>query len=182
MSKPSQVIVLVEDDHHEMLVRRYLKKRGLVERQMTIKRSPSGEGSAENWVRRSFAKEVTVYRNRHAQTALIVVIDADVGTVQDRLRQLDQALRESGKDPVDATTEHIARLAPKRNIETWTLCLNGHAVDEETDYKKKNHDWTQLIPPAAEILFQWTRPNVEPPAHCIDSLQNGIRELKRLAF
>src|SRR5215467_10997032 len=106
-----------------MLIRRYLKKRGLIERQMTIKRSPSGEGSAENWVRKAFTKEVNAYRSRHAQTALIVVIDADMGTVQDRLRQLDQALKENGKDSVDVRTEQIARLVPKRNIEKWLLCL-----------------------------------------------------------
>ena len=182
MSKPSLVIVVVEDDHHEMLVRRYLKKRGLVEHQMTIKRSPSGGGSAENWVRKSFAKEVNVYRNRHAQTALIAVIDADVSTVQDRLRQLNQALRENGQEPVDARTEQIARLAPKRNIETWVLCLNGHGVDEETNYKRTRHDWNELIPPAAETLFQWTSSKGEPPDHCIESLRNGVKELKRLAF
>jgi hypothetical protein len=182
VSKPSLVIVIVEDDHHEMLVRRYLKKRGLVERQMTIKRSPSGEGSAENWVRKSFIKEVNAYRSRHAQTALIVVIDADIGTVQDRLRQLDQGLRENGKDPVDTRTEQIARLAPKRNIETWLLCLNGHAVDEETNYKRTRDDWNELIRPAAETLLQWTRSKADLPNHCIDSLQNGVKELKSLAF
>jgi hypothetical protein len=97
VSKPSRVIIVVEDDHHEMLIRRYLKKRGLVEREMRIRRSPSGEGSAENWVRKTFANEVSNYRSRHAQTALIVVIDADKATVQHRLQQLDQALRDSRK-------------------------------------------------------------------------------------
>src|SRR5271166_4179547 len=90
MSKPSQIIVVVEDDHHKMLVYRYLSKCR-VERNVRIERSPSGAGSAENWVRRRFAQEVSVYRKRHAKTALIVVIDADTHTLQDRLRQLDRA-------------------------------------------------------------------------------------------
>jgi hypothetical protein len=141
--------------------------------------SPSGQGSAEAWVRKTFAKEVSAFRSRHAQTKLIVVIDADTGSVQDRLRQLDQTLRENGKEPVDATTEQIARLIPKRNIETWVLCLNGHAVDEETNYKKTRNDWNELIPQAAETLLDWTRSG-EPPNHCVDSLRNGVRELKRL--
>jgi len=49
--------------------------------------------------------------------------------------------------------ESVARLVPKRNIETWTLCLNAGTVDEETDYT---------------------------PAHYIDSLRLGIKELKQL--
>jgi hypothetical protein len=129
VSKPSQVIVLVEDDHQEMLVYRYLKKRGLRTR---IESSPSGKGSAESWVRKSFAKEVSAYRIRQAKasTALIVVIDADTHTVLDRLNQLDQALRDAGKQRIDAGAEQIARLVPKRNVETWILCLTGQEVDE----------------------------------------------------
>jgi hypothetical protein len=180
VSKPSVVIIVVEDDHHEMLVRRYLKKRGLVEREMRIRRSPSGEGSAENWVRKTFAAEVSRYRSRHAQTALIVVIDADTVTVQHRLNQLDQALRDSGKEIVYPGRERIARLVPKRNVETWILCLNGHAVDEATDCKEKNHDWNELIPPAAETLLQWARSKAEPPHPCTDSLRKGIKELRHL--
>jgi DNA polymerase III psi subunit len=181
MSRPSLVIVVLEDDNHEMLVRRYLKRRGMREHEIRIEISPSGEGSAENWVRKTFAKEVSAYRSRHAQTKLIVVIDADTGTVQERLRQLDQALKDSGKQVVDADTEQIARLAPKRNVETWILCLNGHAVDEETDYTKRD-DWSKLIPSAAETLFQWTRSTDELPQHCVDSLRSGVRELKHLRF
>ncbi len=184
MSKPSQVIVVLEDDHHKMLVYRYLIKRGLESNVLRIERSPSGEGSAESWVRKTFVREVNAYRSRsrHTQTALIVVIDADTGTVHDRLRQLDQALKDSRKETVDTDTEQIARLVPKRNIETWILCLNEQAVDEETDYKKTRNDWNELIPPAAEGLFQWTRSNDEPPKHCVDSLRSGVRELKRLVF
>jgi hypothetical protein len=181
VSKPSQVIVLVEDDHQEMLVYRYLKKRGLRPR---IESSPSGKGSAESWVRKSFAKEVSAYRIRQAKasTALIVVIDADTHTVQDRLNQLDQALRDAGKQRVDAGTEQIARLVPKRNVETWILCLTGQEVDEETDYKNAKDGWNKLIPQAAEALFQWSRPHADLPNRCIDSLQSGVRELNRLSF
>jgi hypothetical protein len=181
MSRPSLVIVVLEDDNHEMLVRRYLKKRGMREHEIRIEISPSGEGSAENWVRKTFVKEISAYRTRHARTKLIVVIDADTGTVQERLRQLDQALRDNGKQAVDTDSEQIARLVPKRNVETWIRCLNGHAVDEETDYKKKD-DWSKLIPPAAETLFQWTQSTDEPPQRCVDSLRSGVRELRHLRF
>jgi len=184
VSKSSRVyvIVVLEDSRHEMLARRYLKSRGMGEREMRIKRSPSGEGNAEGWVRKTFAEEVNVYRSRHAKTALIVVIDADSQTVQERWRQLDQALEDVGKRRVDVEHEQIARLVPKRNVETWILCLNEQEVDEDTDYKRTRHDWNELIPPAAETLFRWTLPRAELPKHCIDSLQSGVRELNRLTL
>lgn len=184
MSKSSRVyvIVVLEDARHEMLARRYLKKHGVGEREMRIERSPSGEGNAEGWVRKTFAMEVNVYRSRRAKTALIVIIDADAHTVQERWRQLDQALEDGGKAGVDVDREQIARLVPKRNVETWILCLNEQEVNEDTDYKRTRHDWNELIPPAAERLFRWTLPKAELPDHCIHSLQSGVRELNRLTF
>jgi hypothetical protein len=184
MGKSSRVyfIVVLEDARHEMLTRRYLKKRGVGEREMRIERSPSGEGNAEGWVRKTFVKEVNVYRGRHAKTALIVVIDADTHTVQERWRQLDQSLQEGGKQRVDVDHEQIARLVPKRNVETWILCLNEREVDEDSDYKRTRDDWTELIPSAAETLFRWTLPKAELPNHCVDSLEGGVRELSRLTF
>ena len=117
-------------------------------------------------------------RSQRAQTALIVIIDADVGTVKHRLLQLDQALEGSEQKAVDDTSEEIARLVPKRNVETWILCLNGEAVNEEDDYTEQ--DRTSLIPEAAEALFHWTQSDAPPPTNCIESLRSGIRELKRL--
>lgn len=180
MSKPSLVIVLVEDNCHKMLLYRYLVKRGLDRHLIRIQQSPSGAGSAENWVRREFVREVSEYRSRQAKTELIVVIDADTGTVHDRLQQLDQALLDGGKQAVDTDAERIARLVPKRNIETWILCLNGQRVDEAMDYKQARNNWSELIAPAAETLLQWTRPNAGLPDDCVDSLRRGIVELNRL--
>lgn len=184
MSKSSRVyvVVVLEDDRHKMLASRYLKKRGVGDREMRIERSPSGKGNAEGWVRKTFVKEVDRYRSRHAKTALIVVIDADTHTVQDRYRQLDRALEDGGKQRVDVEHEQIARLVPKRNVETWILCLNGHAVDEDADYKKTRDDWNDLIPQAAGTLLEWTRQRPGPANHCIDSLRAGIGELDRLIF
>jgi hypothetical protein len=183
MNKPSQVIVIVEDEHHKQVIYKYLKIRNLKQHAIRIEMSPSGEGSAENWVRKKFVKEVSTYRsrNRYAQTALIVAIDADTGSVQDRLKQLDQELTDNGKERVTPEAERIARLVPKRNIETWILCLNEENVDEETDYKSTRNDWNNLIPQAAESLSDW-RSKAEPPKFCVDSLRCGIGELNHLEF
>src|SRR5580698_2093395 len=108
MSKPSMIIVLLEDDHQQRVVYRYLKLRGLA-RESVFKSSPSGEGSGEQWVRQRFVKEVTAYRGRRAkaETALIVVIDADRRSVQQRLNQLQQTLRDAGL-PVVGDSERVA--------------------------------------------------------------------------
>jgi hypothetical protein len=180
MSKGCLVIVVVEDESQEMLVRRFLRNKGLGTHEMRIERSPSGVGSAENWVRQKFVREVTVYRRRHARTAVIVAIDADTNTVQHRQRQLNDALEAAGESEVDAKSEEIARLVPRRNVESWILCLNGHAVDEETDYKNTKNNWTELIPSAAKTLLLWTHSKDAIPQHCIDSVKDGIGEIKRL--
>lgn len=179
MSKPSLVIAIIEDDHQKMLVYRYLIKRGFEGRRIRIRRSPSGRGSAENWVRKTWVEDVKAYRRRHAQTALVVMIDADTSTVQHRLTQLDHALTDIGEETV-TEVEQIARLVPKRNVETWILCLNQTQVNETRDYKGDRDDWNELIPAAAQRLCDWVRSQHELPALCIDSVRTGVRELRRL--
>lgn len=178
MSGPSLVIVVAEDRHQSRLIWRYLKKCGVGTHAIRIHQAPAGAGSAEAWVRDQFPTEVKIYRNRPPQTALIVAIDADIRTVQHRLNQLDEALRGAAQ-PAIQTEEQIARLVPKRNVETWILCLNDHNVNEEEDYKSRQVEWGELIPFAANQLHEWTR---ETPLHCTDSLRTAIAGLARLRF
>ena len=181
MSNPSKVVVVLEDDRHKMFIQRYLRKHGVDTTSVRIERSPSGRGSAEKWVCQRFVKEMAAFRRRHAKKLLIVVVDADRHTVQSRLDQLDQALRDNEDTPV-TKKEEVARLVPRRNIETWILCLTEHEVDEETDYKEQPHQWTKIIPDATARLFEWGRLNSELPSNCVDSLKKGIVELRRLDF
>jgi hypothetical protein len=149
---------------------------------MRIVKSPSGAGSAELWVRERFAIEVEAYRGRRAKTKLIVVIDADTRSVQQRISQLDQALREAGAPPISNNEEGIARLVPRRNIETWILCLNDVQVDEDTDYKRTRDNWNEMMRSAVGTLYTWARPRAPLPPLCIESLRIGIRELQRLGL
>jgi hypothetical protein len=174
----------VEDIRHQQFVWRYLRRCGLEQHAMRLVPYPAGEGSGEQWVREQFAIEVKAYRRRraHAETALIVIIDADDLSVQERLAQLDQNIEEAQSVRIRLDAEQIARLVPKRNVETWILCLNDVAVDEEADYKRTRNDWETLIRSGSETLYHWTRPNAQPPASCIASLGLGVTELKRLDF
>ena len=177
MTKPSLVVLLVEDSRHEQFIFRHLRSLDLQRREVRVEKSPSGAGSAEQWVRERFPIEVQAYRARHAQTKLVVLIDADTHAVHHRLRQLEQALREAGV-PQIRDTEEIARLIPKRNVETWILCLNDVPVDEATNYKRSRGDWPDLIRSAAVTLYDWSRPNAALPPACVESLQFGIQELR----
>jgi hypothetical protein len=78
--------------------------------------------------------------------------------------------------------EVIARLVPKRNIEIWILCLNDVLVNEGTDYKRTRDNWTELIRPAVSTLYVWTRPRTAVPPSCVESLQMGIRQLRKLGL
>ncbi len=183
MSNPLLVIVLVEDQHHEMLVRKYLRRRGLEPHDIRIRPYPIGHGSAEGWVLSQFAAEAVECRRRQVskgKTALTVMIDADDKTVAQRWTQLDQALIKGGERKI-TKHERIVRLVPKRNVETWILCLtSGRELNEDTDYKRGKHKWHDLIPTASETLHGWTRPKAALPAHCVRSLRVGVQELKRL--
>ncbi|MGA2250156.1 hypothetical protein [Terracidiphilus sp.] len=184
MARPSLVIVLVEDKRQQQLLFRYLRRIGLETHAMRFLLPSSGSG--EHWVREQLPKELREYRRRsaRAETKLIAVIDADKSTVQDRLAQLDRKLQEDGVDLIRVDTEQVARLVPKRNIETWILCLHGIAVGErdEDDYKRTRNDWGDLIQPSANTLCAWSHPDTQIPEHCIPSLRHGVGELRRLDF
>ena len=134
-------------------------------------------GCGEQWVRQRYASVVHEYRVRHAKTVVIVAIDANGGDVDRRRRQLSESLMSAGEQP-RADSEGIVHLIPKRNIETWILCLNGEQVDEDEDYKARVDD--QQIAPAARAFLEGTRRGVQPPCHWIPSLLAVIPEVRRL--
>jgi hypothetical protein len=95
-----------------------------------------------------------------------------------RTRQFEECLAAEGLSP-RTSRERIVHLIPKRNIETWILNLNGHTVDEETDFSRYAAI-DDLMVPAAQTLFEWTRPNAVPAPYCVPSLRWAINELRRL--
>jgi len=178
MSKPSQFIVLAEDEIQQRFIRRFLQK--LYDSPSIRNRDlPNSKGSGEQWVREQYAQEVKAYRNRsaRAKTALIVAIDADTSEVSQRCRQLRETLKAADERP-RTNEETIVHLIPKRNIETWIFCLNGKAVDETTDYSRRDVDG--LIIDAASSFFDWTRSQATLPSHCVPSLVEAIPEANRL--
>jgi hypothetical protein len=174
------VVVLAEDARQQRFVRRYLYRLGYKHYQIEFESPVSGRGSGEQWVRARYARTVLAYRSqtKHVSTALIVVIDADKGGVAGRRQQFQDSLRES-RITARGDDEPVVHLIPKRNIETWLLCLTGMEVDEGTDY----HDRPRIderIDTAATAFFDGSRANTKPPDHWIASLLSAIPEVQRL--
>ncbi|MBA3975355.1 MAG: hypothetical protein C0504_14210 [Candidatus Solibacter sp.] len=180
MSRPSRIIVLAEDDRHQRFVRQYLYRKGFRRHEIHFGPLSAGRGSAEQWVRMQYGKHVQTCRERAAtaSTELIVVVDADSGTVENRSRQLAKALSNGGQETRNET-EPIVHLIPRRNIETWILCLAGQVVDENADYKQRT-GVDEMIKPAALEFFTWSRQNAHVPERCIESIHLAIHEIKRL--
>src|SRR5271165_4189231 len=133
----ANIILLIEDANQEKLLRRYLQSLGHDNRNMRSQISPKGQGSGEQFVREKYASEVRAIRSQRLgqKACLIAMIDADTGSVDDRRQQLERALRDAD-ELQRVASEPILNLIPKRNVETWILCLNSHVVDEVTDYRR----------------------------------------------
>jgi hypothetical protein len=188
MSSPSFVFVLAEDQRQKQFIYRFLVKAGVGPRHMRIEVSPSGEGSAEQWVRNNFARQARKCRarNAHNSTGMLVVLDADKCSVQEHLSELDAALAAENQPKLDPVSDPIARLIPKWSIETWILFLSsngdsGAPISEDAAYKssRTEEQWNELISLASATLYALSRSSAALPANLIDSLRCGLQEIPR---
>jgi hypothetical protein len=170
-----RITILAEDKRHQSFVLRYLQSLGCSPHKIRREPLPKGTGGAgEKWVRERYAESVYELRRRSENIALIVVIDADTQEVSGRRTQLEEQLQ----SPREAH-ERIVHFIPKRNIESWILCLNGEVVDEIENHRK-DRGIEDRIGSAAQVFFDWTRRNAAIPSHCIPSLYAAIPEAQRL--
>lgn len=137
MSRTVNIVILCEDRQHEAFARRFLKSTGVMMRNLRVEISPQGRGSAEQFVRKQYVKELEYYRRRRhrVQQALLVMIDADGRQVTDRIRQVEEEAVASG-DEGRRDDERVAICVPARNIETWFAYLDGQDVNETDSYPR----------------------------------------------
>ena len=137
-SRASQIIILCEDKLQEVFVRRFLKAWGVLNRNHKIRvlPYPKGKGSGSGFVVSKFPEELTALRSRSAVTVLIVVIDADDKTVEQRKKELEKALKNAGMPKV-ADNECVCCVIPRWSIDTWLAYLQGKEVSEEKSYKNE---------------------------------------------
>jgi hypothetical protein len=173
-----QIVILCEDIQQEVFARHFLLRRGFHDKKITINRNITGKGSGEQYVRTHYAQQVKDYRSKstYLSRCLVVVIDADKYTIQERLKQLEAALEDDGL-PKRQANEKIAIFVPKRNIETWIHYLKGKAVDEETAYPKlsRQGDCKRDIDQLVKKICPAGLPEDAPP-----SLHAACQELLRI--
>lgn len=157
MSRAALVVVLGEDKNkrQQNLIRKYLKRRGFSDRQIRDVACPVGETPGISFVLSRFASEVHDLRVATYSRGLIVAIDADDKTVEERKSELLGRLKEVG-EAARGEQEAVAIVVPRRNVETWIWYLDGNAVDEITDYKRTfvrdNHDMAGAKRAFAEFM------------------------------
>ena len=180
MNSRVKMVVLCEDKQQEVFARYFLKKRGFTGN-IRFFPCPGGSQSGEQFVRSRYPLEVKEYRKQanHLSVGLVVLIDADTKTIQERLQQLDDALRENSQ-PLRQQNEKIAIFVPKRNIETWIHYLQGENVDENTEkpYPKFPNNESICKPYIEELVSQCSQGNLNENAPL--SLQAACGELQRI--
>jgi hypothetical protein len=136
MSKCTEAVILCEDRQQEIFARYFLIECGINKRRIRVKIAKKGVGSGEQFVREKYPSEVKAFRSRnYLNISLVIFVDADVNTVNYRLKQLDEELLSALLNRRQ-TNEKIAIFVPKRNIETWIRYLKGNKVNEEAIYSK----------------------------------------------
>lgn len=163
-------LVLGEDRQHQNFVYHWLRGRGVPRAKIRLLPLSAGRGAGEQHVRQQYASQVEDLRRRnYLAAALVVVLDADVETVE--AHHLELAAR-IARTPDD----RVALAIPRRNIETWIRYLTAPPVDEETDYKRRERD-AEACRRAGLALANLRA----PPADAPDSLRRFFAEIDRVA-
>jgi hypothetical protein len=177
-NQPSEIILLCEDRAHEGLTRAYLKKCGIKNLEHIFKARVVGGFS---FVLDHFPNEFKACRHRHksrANTLLIVLIDADQLSVDERRRQLLERAKSAGLDDF-GEDEPTVVLIPKRHIETWLKSLLGENVNEDDDYKDRKKISKDNFRMAANTLHEWSLSAPKPESTCVPSLRRALPDWKK---
>ncbi|MEG4575998.1 hypothetical protein QUA56_25520 [Microcoleus sp. N3A4] len=188
----SEVTILCEDIDQERFIRQYLICRGLEDHKIKDYGNPKGRLIENNnaLIVKDYPALIKSSRSRkYRNIAVVVMIDADEDSLDDRKRSLNIALDETAgnlnKDP-RLPDEKVAIFVPARNIETWFYYINsyrsGQECNESTDYKDKTmtaKERIQLAKKSAKILALEICPQGVDRIP-LTSLRYACKELQRL--
>lgn len=174
----AEIVLLCEDQSTNSFVRRFLRLRAarFTSHAIHTEDLPHGSQSGEQWVRERYPTELKAIRSRQG-AYLIVVIDADQRTTQQRRAQLDEECR-AQEIPPRTDMDPVIILVPRRNIETWFAYLDGESVDETEDYSARGFK----APPRrfAEELYRMCHRAQQLREPAPPSLEESCREYHRL--
>lgn len=175
MSRDILAVILCEDLQSQVLLRRYLKARGFTR----VRTLPLPAACGEQYVRTSYAIQVEAQRKSHVRQVLVVHIDADKGTVENRHKQLAEELAKHRLDG-RGHDEAIAIVVPRYETETWLHHYRGRLEVVETEsYAKFNDDQAAAAAPAVDALLALVEGRGAVPTN-LPSLALTVNELRRL--
>jgi hypothetical protein len=188
-----EVTILCEDIDQERFIRQYLICRGLDEHKIKDFGNPKGRVIENNnaSIVKYYPALMKSYRRtrKYRNIAVVVMIDADEDSLDDRMRSLNIALDETAgnlnRDP-RLRDEKVAIFVPARNIETWFYYINnnmeGQECNEITKYKDDNmsaKERIELAKSAAQKLAREICPQGVDRI-TLPSLRYACTELQRL--
>ena len=136
LSRKSQIVLLCEDKQQETFAYRFLLKMGWTRHQIRIRSAKPGEGSAEQYVRDRFPKELVQHRSTGVSRALMVMMDGDDRGISGRMAELDGACKKAKTSP-RTPKEQVLVFIPTWCIETWLAYLDGkNVVEAKRDYPR----------------------------------------------
>lgn len=188
-----EVTILCEDIDQERFIRQYLICRGLDDRKIKDFGNPKGRVIENNnaSIVKYYPALMKSYRRtrKYRNIAVVVMIDADEDSLDDRMRSLNIALDETAgnlnRDP-RLRDEKVAIFVPARNIETWFYYINnnmeGQECNENTDYKNDKMSAADRIELAESAAQKLAREICTQGVDRITlpSLHYACRELQRL--
>ena len=140
LSSDYRYTILCEDVQTRTFLHAFLVDQGINRRKISWNVSPAGDGCGSQYVRKYYPSEVrTILCKSFQKLVLIVSMDADNHTIENRKHELEQQLVSDFSDekrysPVDISKECIILWFPKRQIENWIHFLRGEATNEDVDY------------------------------------------------
>lgn len=168
-------VVLCEDLQSQVLLYRYLKARGFPR----IRALALPASCGEQYVRENYACQVRAQRTGHVRQVLVVHIDADGRSVQNRHNQLAEELTAEGLGARSAD-EPIALVVPRYETETWLHHYGGRGgVVETTSYPKFSENQAAAAKPTVQALVELVDGVATVPPN-LPSLAIAVDELRRL--
>jgi hypothetical protein len=178
LSRYVRIVILCEDKQHEGFLRRFIKKTSQTRNPPRVILSPAGRGSAEQFVRERFPKELKDLRSRgDEQIFLVVMVDGDADGVVARKDSFNAACKKQGVPPL-RDSDRVLVCVPTWNIETWLAYLGGEAVDEtKNDYPRLNRvkDRMPMVNELVEMCRQRTLR--EPAPASLEDTCSGYRRV-----
>lgn len=180
--RKDSIDILGEDHRQVSFTRRVLELLSFDRRKIFGQPVPDGDGCGRQFVNGKYAELVARNRQKRsfAMRTLVVSIDADNQSIQQRKRELDEQLKAANMD-IRESAEPVVVWVPKRNIETWLLHLTGKEVDESQNYKQQVREG-KILKAASERFVDELRVWRKTPAvvSSLPSLIDAYSEIERI--